>query len=214
MEKQGSIPPSNTPAKRRNVHSPENLPVNAHERAKDYFDATEMERLLAAAKKTRHGARDHCLVLTMYRHGFRVSELAETRLKDVNLKTGRIWVARLKGSLSTEQPMEGDEIRAVKRYLTTRRDGLPWLFVSERGTQMTRKGIYNLLIRIGQTAKLDKAHPHMLRHSCGYYLANRGVDTRTIQDYLGHRNPRHTTRYTRIAGARFEGLWSRRAHLV
>jgi type 1 fimbriae regulatory protein FimB len=50
--------------------------------------------------------------------------------------------------------------------------------------------------------------PHMLRHSCGYYLANKGTDLRTMQDYLGHRDPRHTVHYTRVAGRRFEGLWN------
>jgi hypothetical protein len=46
-------------------------------------------------------------------------------------------------------------------------------------------------------------------HSCGYYLADKGTDLRTMQDYLGHRDPRHTVHYTRIAGSRFEGLWKR-----
>ena len=50
-------------------------------------------------------------------------------------------------------------------------------------------------------------HPHMLRHSCGFYLANRGYDLRLIQDYLGHRDPKHTVHYTRVAGSPFEGLW-------
>jgi site-specific recombinase XerD len=49
----------------------------------------------------------------------------------------------------------------------------------------------------------------MLRHSCGYYLADQGTDLRTMQDYLGHRDPRHTVRYTRVAGRRFEGLRKR-----
>jgi integrase len=52
-----------------------------------------------------------------------------------------------------------------------------------------------------------KKGPHTLRHSCGYYLADRGTDLRTMQDYLGHRDPRHTVHYTRVAGRRFEGLW-------
>jgi len=50
-------------------------------------------------------------------------------------------------------------------------------------------------------------HPHMLRHACGYYLANKGVDTRTIQAYLGHKNIQHTVRYTELAPDRFNGLW-------
>ena len=214
MENKRPKAASKTKPKRRKVQSrvkrAENIPVDAHERGKDYFDESEINELFKAAKKTRYGARDYCLILMMYRHGFRVSEIAETKITDINFKTARLWVGRLKGSLSTEQPMEGDEIRALKRYLATREDYLPWVFITERGSQMTRKGIYELIKRLGKKARLPKAHPHMLRHSCGYYLANKGIDSRIIQDYLGHRNPRHTTRYTRIAGSRFEGLWSKR----
>ena len=81
--------------------------------------------------------------------------------------------------------MEGDEIRAVKRYLATRNDNLPWLFVTERGSQMTRKGIYNFLKRLGEAVKLGNVHPHMLRHSCGYYLANKGVRHQIIWTDFG-----------------------------
>lgn len=56
-------------------------------------------------------------------------------------------------------------------------------------------------------AELPPVHSHMLRHSCGFYLANRGYDLRLIQDYLEHRDPKHTVHYTRVVGNRFEGLW-------
>ena len=56
-------------------------------------------------------------------------------------------------------------------------------------------------------AGLGSVHPHMLRHACGFYLANQGYDLRLIQDYLGHRDPKHTVHYTRVVGSRFEGLW-------
>ena len=57
-----------------------------------------------------------------------------------------------------------------------------------------------------QRAGLPSVHPHTLRHSCGYSLANKSHDLRLIQDYLGHRNPKHTVHYTRTAGRRFKGL--------
>jgi type 1 fimbriae regulatory protein FimB len=110
-------------------------------------------------------------------------------------------------SLSVEQPIAGDELRAIKRYLTTREDKLPWLFVSERQAQLTRQAV-NYIVRVaGEAAKLGRVWPHMLRHSCGYYLADKGTDLRTMQDYLGHRDPKHTAHYTRVSGHRFEGLW-------
>ena len=150
-------------------------------------------------------------MLVAYRHGLRVSELVDIRLKDIDLDTGRIFVRRVKGSLSTHQPIEGDELRALRAWLRER-ESYPnsnsnYLFLSERGP-MTRQSINYLVEQIGIRSKLNfKINPHMLRHSTGYYLANKGCDTRLIQDYLGHKNITHTVRYTRTTASRFENLW-------
>jgi site-specific recombinase XerD len=125
----------------------------------------------------------------------------------VDVEQARLWVRRLKNGLSVEQPIAGDELRTVKRYLAIRTDGLPWLFISERGQPLTRQSVNYLVASAAARAGLPPVWPHMLRHSCGFYLANRGHDLRLIQDYLGHRDPKHTVRYTRTAGSRFEGLW-------
>ena len=183
--------------------------VDAHERSKDYLSDDEMDRLLAAAKRGRHGVRDHLLLIMLYRHVLRVSEATSLRRSQLNLPQVRLWVARLKNSLSVEQPIAGDELRAIKRYLASRTDKLPWLFLSERGQPMTRQAVNYIVARAGEDAGLGPVHPHMLRHSCGYYLANAGYDMRLIQDYLGHRDPKHTAHYTRVASHRFEGLWKR-----
>lgn len=195
---------------RRNVKSVStSFPIDTHERGRDYVTEEEFQALVASALQSRYRWRDAAVLMLLFYHGLRASELCSLQRKDIDLKYGRIWVQRLKGSLSTEQPLLADELRTVKRYLKQRCDSqLPWLFLNERGDPFTRFSI-NYLVRIaGQRAGLAfSVHPHMLRHGCGYALANRGYDLRLIQDYLGHRDPKHTTRYTRTAANRFENLW-------
>ena len=104
-------------------------------------------------------------------------------------------------------PIEGDELRSIRRYLATRSDGLPWLFVSERQGRLSRFAVNYLVERTAKAAGLPDVHPHCLRHSCGYALADKGIDLRTIQEWLGHRSIEMTVRYTRISQKRFNGLW-------
>lgn len=180
-------------------------------RGKDFLTEAEMKSFLDAARQGRHGVRDYLMMLITYRHGLRVSELVDLRRKDLDLESARLYVRRKKGSLSTHQPIEGDELRALRAWLRERDDHpsahSSYFFLSERGP-MTRQAVNYLVAEIGKRAKLRfHVHPHMLRHSTGYYLANRGYDTRLVQDYLGHKNIAHTVRYTRTAASRFEGLW-------
>jgi len=198
------------PATGRKVKSGPDTSAGAtdqHERAKNYLSPNEVAKLLDAAKTGRHGVRDHLLLLMTYRHGLRVSEVVGLRRDELDLDRARLWVRRLKGGLSVEQPVAGDELRAIKRYLATRTDALPWLFISERGQPLTRQAVNYLIAAAAERAGLPGVHPHILRHSCGFVLANKGHDLRLIQDYLGHRDPRHTVHYTRTAGRHFEGLW-------
>ena len=181
--------------------------ADGHEHAKDFLTEGEIARLLDAAKGRRHGVRDYLLLLMIFRHGLRVSEAVALRRDELDLDRGRLWVSRLKGGLSVEQPIADDELRAIKLHLATRADALPWLFPSERGPPLTRQSVNYLIGAAAGRAGLPDVHPHMLRHSCGFALANKGYDLRLIQDYLGHRDPRHTVHYTRTAGRRFEGLW-------
>lgn len=179
---------------------------------KDFLTSAEIDSFLAAARRGRYGIRDYAMMLMSYRHGLRVSELIDIRMADIDLASSRLFVNRLKGSLSTSQPIEGDELRAIRAWLRERSLNenaahSPLLFLSERGP-FTRQALNYLVSQIGKRAGLPfKTFPHMLRHSCGFYLANKGLDTRLIQDYLGHKNVQHTAKYTRTAANRFEGLW-------
>ncbi|WP_299842705.1 tyrosine-type recombinase/integrase [uncultured Jannaschia sp.] len=192
---------------RRSVKSGDDDAADAHERGRDYLGQPQVDRLLVAAKKGRHGVRDHLLLLMMFRHGLRVSEAIALRREHIDLLQSRLWVARLKNGLSVEHPVAGDELRAIKRWLARRDDDLPWLFVSERRQPLTRQAVNYVIKAAGARAGLGHVHPHMLRHSCGFALANRKHDLRLIQDWLGHRDPRHTAHYTRTAATRFDGLW-------
>ncbi|WP_432415200.1 tyrosine-type DNA invertase [Chromohalobacter israelensis] len=176
-----------------------------------HLSQSEVERLLKATQGARHERRDRCLLLLMFRHGLRVSELCGLRLSQVDLEERVLHVARLKRGLSTTHPLRGDEIRTLRRWLAVRarmKADSDAVFLSERRTPLNRRTVWHLVRRYGECAGLSlPAHPHMLRHACGYELANQGADTRLIQDYLGHRNIQHTVQYTAANPARFEKLW-------
>lgn len=181
---------------------------NQDVRAREYLRPDEVELLVKAAAKTgRHSQRDRALILLMYRHGLRVSEAAGLRWHQIDWKFCQLHVNRRKNGKSSVQPLLGDEtplLRALRRL----KPDHPFVFVSELGAPLSERSIHRIVARAGQLAKLSfPVHPHMLRHGCGYYLAARGIDTRTIQDYLGHTDIKHTVQYTQLAPGRFEGLW-------
>ena len=172
---------------------------------------TEIDRLIAATRGSRNEARDRCLLLLMFRHGLRVSEACGLKMSQVDIESRVLHVARLKKGLSTTHPLRMDEIRAIKAWLAERKRWNPdtdAFFVSERRTPLSRKTAWVAIRAYGEKAGLSvAAHPHMLRHACGFALADQGADTRLIQDYLGHRNIQHTVIYTATNPARFEKLW-------
>jgi type 1 fimbriae regulatory protein FimB/type 1 fimbriae regulatory protein FimE len=161
----------------------------------------------AARRTGRHGLRDATLILIGYRHGLRVSELVALRWDQVDFKAGALHVARLKNGSPSVHPLRGAELRALRRLRRAYALG-PYVFVTERGGPMTDSNARKMIARAGAESHLPfPVHPHMLRHACGYKLANDGHDTRAIQHYLGHRNITHTTRYTDLASDRFKGFW-------
>ena len=177
-------------------------------RSREYLTESEVDALHTAAKEGRYGSRDACLILLAYRHGLRVSEVIALRWESIDLSAGLLHVARLKHGTPSTHPLRGPELRALRDIRRISPES-PYVFTSERGGPMTADNVRKMVSKAGRTAKLPfPVHPHMLRHACGYKLANDGNDTRAIQHYLGHKNITHTVRYTALSPDRFKGFFS------
>jgi len=183
-------------------------PKNDDVRSREYLTDQEVERLQETAKANRWGHRDATMILVAYRHGLRASELADLRWDQIDFDTATLAVRRAKKGTPSTHPIRGDELRALRRLAREQDPKSPFVFTSERGAPFTTAGFARMVERAGETAKLGfKAHPHMLRHACGFALANKGHDTRALQAYLGHKNIQHTVRYTELSPDRFKDFW-------
>ena len=183
-------------------------PRNQDVRSREYLTEKEVDKLMDAARQTgRHGHRDATLILIGYRHALRVSELVSLRWEQIDLGKGLMHVNRSKNGTPSTHPVRGPEIRALRRLERDYPD-TPYVFVTERQGPLTASTVRKMMARAGENAKIKfPVHPHMLRHGCGYKLANDGQDTRAIQHYMGHRNIQHTVRYTELASDRFNGFF-------
>jgi type 1 fimbriae regulatory protein FimB/type 1 fimbriae regulatory protein FimE len=133
-----------------------------------------------------------------------VSALVDLRWDQIDFGTAILAVRRAKRGSPSTHPIRGDELRALRRLDREQESKSAFVFTSERGSPFTTAGA-RLVERAGAAAELGfKAHPHMLRHACGFALANKGHDTRALQAYLGHKNIQHTVRYTELAPDRFK----------
>jgi integrase len=181
---------------------------NAEFRSREHLTEREVDRLVEAVKGNRQGHRDATMVLLAFRHGLRVAELVDLRWEQADLENALLHVRRLKNGSPATHPLTGRELRALRRLQREQEPKSPFVFISERGAPFSKRGFQAMVERAGEVAGFDmKIHPHMLRHACGFKLANEGVDTRTIQAYLGHKSIQHTVRYTELAPARpFPGL--------
>ena len=190
----GKVPPRRVP--------------NAEVRTREYLTEGEVSDLMSAASRTgRHGHRDMTMIMLGYRHGLRVSELIALRWDQVELKQGILHVRRLKNGTPATHPLRGPELRALRKVARDYPDS-PYVFSSARKGPLTASGVRKIVSRAGKGAEIPfPVHPHMLRHACGYKLANDGHDTRAIQHYLGHKNITHTVRYTELSDKRFQKFW-------
>lgn len=186
---------NNPPRKQRNLEV----------REREYLTETELDALMAAAKKTgRHGFRDYVMILICYHHGLRVGELIDLKWTQIEFERALIHINRLKNGDSSVQPLSGNEMRLLRK-LKRENTSSVFVFNSERKGPLTERAFHKIIARAGRLAEMPfPVHPHQLRHTTGYRLAQNGVDTRAIQAYLGHKNIAHTVKYTKLDASRFK----------
>jgi integrase len=175
---------------------------------REYLTPAEIERLMKVAREGRHGQRDAALIVIAYRHGLRAVEICDLEWSQVELgRSATLHVRRVKNGKPATHPLRGDEIRALRELRRLFPDSA-FVFTTERGGPFTSDAVNRLIKRIGERAGFDfPVHAHMLRHACGYALANAGHETRAIQDWLGHRSIQHRVRYTELTPTRFRDFW-------
>ena len=179
---------------------------NSKYRKREHLTPAEVAKLIEAAKGNRYGQRDAAMILVAYRHGLRASEVCDLEWSAIDFTRAEMHVSRRKGGKPSTHPIRGDELRELRK-LGKEATG-PFVFMSERGGPFTTDSFNWLVKRAGRKAKLPfQVHAHMLRHSAGYKLAGDGHDTRSIQDYLGHKDIRHTVRYTELSPKPFRDFW-------
>ena len=192
---------------KKTINVPPVKPVNLTVRSREYLTSAEVIDLRDAARNIgRYGFRDWLLIMLMYRHALRAGEVIDLRWDQVDLKTGNLHVNRIKNGDASVHYLEGDEVRSLRK-LQRDQPLSAFVFCSERGGPLTTRTVHNIVARAGQQAGFEfSIHPHMLRHAKGYQLASKGIDTRAIQAYLGHKNIQHTVVYTKLDPRRFKGF--------
>jgi integrase len=182
-------------------------PANAELRSREYLTGKEVEKFIKVARDGRYGHRDGTLILVAFRHGLRATEICDLEWSQVEFgRSASLHVRRAKNGKPSVHPLRGDEIRAL-RELRRQYPDSGFVFATERGGPFTPDAVNRLIKRIGERAGFAFPVHAMLRHGCGYALANAGHDTRAIQDWLGHRSIQHTVRYTELARTRFKDFW-------
>ncbi|ENA0612488.1 tyrosine-type recombinase/integrase [Enterobacter bugandensis] len=180
-------------------------------KTRKYLTVSEIERLISTVSSTKNSERNKCMLLMCFIHGLRVSELSQLQLRDIEIANKIIYISRLKNGFSVQHPLQQPELLALEAWMKKRSSYLgsdsPYLFLSRHGKKISRQQLYRIFKEAGQAANINiDVHPHMFRHACGYALADKGCDTRLIQDYLGHRNIQNTVIYTASNAARFKSV--------
>ena len=151
--------------------APKGRKANMDYRVREHLTEAEVDKLMAALERNRHGHRDWLIGLLIYRHGLRVSEACDLRWDDIDLTKRAIVIRRLKGSTDSSHYLERDEHKALGDvWRANAANGVKsgYVFVNERGQPFGRMGIGRMIERAGEAAGLPfPVHVHMLRHSTG-----------------------------------------------
>ncbi|OQW74707.1 MAG: site-specific tyrosine recombinase XerD [Proteobacteria bacterium ST_bin11] len=179
----------------------------------DSLSETDVELLLNAPEITdKLGFRDRTMLEMLYATGLRVSELVELKFGQINFRQGCLRIVG-KGDKERLVPVGEEAMDWTERYLSTARQAIlgnrqsDYLFVTNRGTSMTRQAFWHIIKRYAALAGIDKhLSPHTLRHAFATHLLNHGADLRVVQLLLGHSDLSTTQIYTHIAQQRLKAL--------
>jgi len=162
------------------------------------------EEMLKILKKASQSKRNLAMILLAYRHGMRASEVCDLRLSDLDLKNGQITIRRLKGSLTTTQPLTDhpgqpllSERRVLRAWLAERRDISDFVFTSQKGGRIHRSQFFRMFQSVAERAGLpaDRRHPHCLKHALGFSLVAANVNLASVKVALGHKSIASTAIY-------------------
>ncbi len=191
---------SNAPPKKLN---------NLHEREHEWITYDEFKKIRqAAAGLGRHQHRDELMILMAFRHGLRALELVRLKWNQVDLTQRTLDVIRVKRGKRGTHDLTNEEVRMLKRLAPeAEREGPLFRTERARAGPLSTNGFFKIVQRAGKACGVKKLHPHMFRHGCGFYMVDRGVNLRVIQDWLGHRNIQMTVIYTELAPGRLRGAF-------
>ena len=179
-------------------------------RSRKYISKEEFNKLYNGRAKGKRESekrifRHKAILSLLYHHGLRRAELCELKWGAIDWESRTISIHRSKRGKDSIHPLVIGERSLLKRLLELSNSDY---IVEGSDGKLTVSAINHFFADLNRRKIISiKVTPHMLRHGCGFYLANKGIDTRTIQVYLGHSSINSTTIYTEISDGRFKGMW-------
>jgi site-specific recombinase XerD len=161
-----------------------------------FLSPEEIEALFRVIASTR----DKAIFRLMYHRGLRASEIGLMQLSDWSPETERLLVRRLKGSISAPFKLTSIEARVLRAWVRVRGTAAGPMFCSRKHSPVSRRQVYRLMSGYCRRANIppERAHPHVLKHSCATHLLEKLGDITIVQDWLGHRDIKSTMQYAKV----------------